>query len=246
MFVDFVGSVDLSREIISDVVHDVLESVKAPYNAAEPHHQRYGVASSKEETPLDYYPLCPDPIRGKANYTADRNRRNARNILNCNKISRRHKSMSQGIFTCFCVHGFSYGFSLLDKKESPKVAFEILMTRFPTMPRIVIYDNSCHLHLYAINRDPLKFANTMFLIDRLHSKGHLCTKGYHMNTYEVDNEIKNINSQIVEQANARLRNLSNQLACMSSDNALVHVKAFLAIKNLNIIVEYVKFYLDRI
>ncbi|KAI8516532.1 hypothetical protein Bbelb_051130 [Branchiostoma belcheri] len=36
----------------------------------------------------------------------------------------------------------------------------------------VIYDNSCNLHTYCLNRDPLLFKHTWFLMDRLHWKNH--------------------------------------------------------------------------
>ena len=39
-------------------------------------------------------------------------------------------------------------------------------------PDCIIYDNSCNLQSYCLNRDPGFFKNTMFLVDRFHWKNH--------------------------------------------------------------------------
>ena len=39
-------------------------------------------------------------------------------------------------------------------------------------PKIIIYDNCCALHAYCLNRDPLFFKHTTFLIDRFHWRNH--------------------------------------------------------------------------
>lgn len=39
-------------------------------------------------------------------------------------------------------------------------------------PKYVIYDNSCNLHEYALNRDPGFFRHSRFLVDRFHWKNH--------------------------------------------------------------------------
>lgn len=52
-----------------------------------------------------------------------------------------------------------------------------------------------------------------------------------MKTYTSDKEIEDINSQANEQANASLRRLATQIAHMTPDNAMYHLKTFLAIRN---------------
>ena len=128
-----------------------------------------------------------------------------------------------------------YGFQVLQYSESPKTAFDLLVRRFEKMPRYLIYDNSCKLHLYALKREPIRFQNTKFMVDRLHyPRGHVgCSLGYSMDTYSSDNTIKNINSQANEQANARLRLLSTQAVCMSPENIIQHTKVFLALRNMD-------------
>ena len=39
-------------------------------------------------------------------------------------------------------------------------------------PEFCVYDNACNLHDYCLNRQPSFFANTKFLVDRLHWKNH--------------------------------------------------------------------------
>lgn len=41
-------------------------------------------------------------------------------------------------------------------------------------PETVIYDNACNLHNYALNRDPVFFKDTHFLVDRFHWDNHTC------------------------------------------------------------------------
>merc|ERR1712105_87726 len=103
------------------------------------------------------------------------------------------------------------------------------------MPRYVIYDNSCKLHLYCLKREPARFRNTIFLVDRLHyPRGHIgCSLGYSMDTYEADDKIKNINSQANEQANAKLRLLSTQAVNMAPENLIQHTKVFLALRKMD-------------
>ena len=39
-------------------------------------------------------------------------------------------------------------------------------------PGMVVYDNACNFHRYALRRAPRFFANTLFRIDRLHIFNH--------------------------------------------------------------------------
>lgn len=39
-------------------------------------------------------------------------------------------------------------------------------------PRLIVYDNACNLHSYSLNRDPVFFKNSQFLVDRLHWRDH--------------------------------------------------------------------------
>ena len=68
-------------------------------------------------------------------------------------------------------HGVCCGFEVMQSHESLKHPFEIFFTRFET-PLSIIYDNSCKLHQYILNRQPSHFKNTSFFVDRFHWRGH--------------------------------------------------------------------------
>ena len=84
---------------------------------------------------------------------------------------------------CF-FKGICYGFEVMRVHESPNTPFNVLFTRFPQGTRIiiviicnlsiiaapstVIYDNACNLHQYCLNREPVYFKHTWFLVDRFH------------------------------------------------------------------------------
>ena len=117
--------------------------------------------------------------------------------------------------------------------ESPKHPFEIFLTRFETPPTIIIYDNSCKLHQYILNRQPSHFKNTSFFVDRFHWRGHVgCSSGYSLDKYTT-HDISSINSQVNEQANAGFQRIKGQIAYMKPGNFMFHVKLFLGITNMD-------------
>ena len=109
------------------------------------------------------------------------------------------------------------------------------MRQFEHAPSLIIYDNACKLQLYALKREPKRFANTKFLVDRLHYRvGHIgCSLGYSMDSYKSNTYIRNINSQANEQANAALRRIQTQVTYMHIENVIAHTAIFLAIRNLD-------------
>ena len=100
---------------------------------------------------------------------------------------------------------------------------------------MLIYDNACKFHIFALKREPSRFKNSRFLVDRLHfPRGHVgCSLGYSMDTYKADEDICNVNSQVNEQANSNLRCLSTSFAYKSPENVIQHTKVFLAIRNMD-------------
>ena len=215
-----------------NLLKDLLISVDAPFtNRVVPDQNHYG-PSSESHQKLEFFPNKP-LLRGTANYKADA--ANETITTGCRKESHRHPTLTPGLFTMFCPHAVCYGFQVMQNSESPKTAFDLLVRRFEKMPRYLIYDNSCKLHLYALKREPIRFQNTQFMVDRLHySRGHVgCSLGYSMDTYASDIVIKSINSQANEQANARLRLLTTQAVSMSPENMIHHTKVFLALRNMD-------------
>ena len=236
LLIDILTTQSVPPYLIFDVMKDISEALDGLFEAAEPQNILYGRTPTEQELPLNYFPNFP-PLRGKANYQADKNRV-SRDPQLCNKYPKKHKTLSPGIFSIYCNHGILYGLHLMESHESPRIAFELLMTYFTTMPKIIIYDNACHLMTYCLKREPARFKNTKFLIDRFHSSGHKCTKGYHMSTYNDDELICTINSQLVEQENKRFKTLNSQIANMTSENAIKHLAVIFGIRNYNNNVKY--------
>ena len=227
LLLPFVTSRDVRTELRLNVLETVLDAMDKVYDRPEPGPEVYTVPNPSQ-TDLEYFPNHP-LIRGPAKYAANKSKKDD---SGCRKWGKRHATLSPGLFTIVCKHGICLGFQLMSDTESPKTAFHILMGRFPTLPKLIIYDNACKMHVYCIKREPARFALTRFMVDRMHYRGHIgCSEGYNMDTYKADVEIAKTNSQANEQANASLRNISTQIAYMSIDNVLCHTGVFLAIRN---------------
>ncbi|CAG2234981.1 unnamed protein product [Mytilus edulis] len=167
-------------------------------------------------------PASLKKIRTRGNFKADRSK-----VLKdeCKKEATRHPTLLPGIFTAFCKHGICYGFQIMECNESPNVPFTFLRTRFKKAPTTVIYDNACNLHSYCLNRDPDFFKDTLFVVDNLHWGNHTsCSRVYEAKFHP---ELSKVNTQMVEQNNAKLRKLKSNLSYMNYDNFMSHLKFFL-------------------
>ncbi|XP_066282552.1 uncharacterized protein [Branchiostoma lanceolatum] len=175
---------------------------------------------------LSFFPALPC-VRDRGKYVAD-GKRNAGGKV-CKKSSGGHPSLLPGLFLLHCEHGINYGFEVMVRHESPNTPFTVLRKRFQNVPDCVIYDNSCNLHSYCLNRDPSLFRNTWFLVDRLHWKNHKgCSVGYKLSAYP---QYDHINSQVVEQCNASLKKLKGQLSYMAPSNFMRQAKLFIWNRN---------------
>eukprot|EP00058_Branchiostoma_floridae_P001861 XP_002587349.1 hypothetical protein BRAFLDRAFT_100546 [Branchiostoma floridae] len=104
-------------------------------------------------------------------------------------------SSTPGIFTLFCPNGVCYGFEAMHSCESVHHPFEIFRTRLTTAPRIVVYDNSCQLHRYAMIRDPYFFRNNVFFVNRVHSLDMLgASLGYCIDSLSVALDVGSISN----------------------------------------------------
>ena len=187
MLVEFIVSQDVHQQHISSLLKDLLASIESPFKMPLPQQDWYGPSANAADMKLTYFPNHP-PCRGKTNYAANKNKENQ---AGCRKESLKHDALSPGIFTMVCPHGVTLGFKIMDSPESPRIPFNILMCHFNEMPDLIIYDNACHLHLYALKREPTRFRNTRFMVDRLHYRNHnKCTGGYSMDSYASDHKIK--------------------------------------------------------
>ena len=121
-------------------------------------------------------------------------------------------------------------------------------------PKIVIYDNACNLQNYCLNRDPLFFKNTLFLVDRFHWKKlyrlvrivqHYyplqylmrssfliylaCAATYNTRMYT---HLKYLNTEINEQQNAAVKRLKNQVSYMTAEHFISHCDLFFFNQNI--------------
>ena len=93
--------------------------------------------------------------------------------LRCFKFYLNNRRTGAGVCCFWCAdHSVALGFVVLPKSESLEIVYNTLVTRFPVMPQIIIYDNGCNLSEYCLNRSPQLFADTIFLVDAFHYAGH--------------------------------------------------------------------------
>ncbi|XP_066910086.1 uncharacterized protein [Clytia hemisphaerica] len=197
------------------------DKAEVPFNNAKD----LSTSDEFDENELSSFPNLPIR-RSRGNFEQDK-----RNLKydSCRKNYKGHPNLTSGIFTIYCPHGICYGFQVMAKEESPNVPFTIFRTRFQKSPRYIVYDNNCSLHAYCLNRDPVFFRETKFLVDRFHWKNHTaCGTGYCMNIYH---ELEWLNSQINEQQNASTKGLKTQLSYMRPDHFMSHCKFFLWYRN---------------
>eukprot|EP00117_Sycon_ciliatum_P039971 scpid25894/ scgid5378/ len=153
-------------------------------------------------------------------------------VDSCNKHYSGHPTLTPGVFTLYCPHGICYGFEVMTHHESPKIPFNIFLTRFRTAPSLIIYDNACQLHRYCLNREPHFFNSSVFAVDRLHWDNHVgCSEGYNLNIFNNKYDIAKINSQVNEQANVGLGKLRASLAYMAQEKFMFHAGLYLGLRN---------------
>ena len=215
--------------LVRSLIADLTQHMTAAFTIPELSSNHY---LPIQENPLSFFSSLSLLI-GKANYVADKTAAKQASD-DCRKYASHHPNLTPGIFTVFYSHGVCYGFQVMDSYESPRHPFEIFRSRFPVAPKTIIYDNACKLHQYCLNREPAFFSHTKFLVDRFHWRGHIgCSGGYSLDSNKHP-KLKEINSQVNEQANAGLQQIKGQLAYMSPDNFMLTLSLFLAVKNKDV------------
>ncbi|GAQ79418.1 hypothetical protein KFL_000300160 [Klebsormidium nitens] len=150
----------------------------------------------------------------------------------CTKFKGKHKNVTPGMYPFFCT-GCSkcVGFVVLSAAESPRVVFEVLFCRWRRL-KMFIYDNVCHLHTYALNREASWAASVQWLIDWMHTVNHKeCSPAYGIARYSI---LHNKNSQLSEQKNSRLVCMKAQAAFMGQGTFLHYGRYFLHCLNRQI------------
>jgi hypothetical protein len=63
--------------------------------------------------------------------------------------------------------------------ESPVDVVQTLFALLPSAPKRICFDNACNLHTAVLNRCPVHFKDTDFVVDKMHYKGHKnCSAAY--------------------------------------------------------------------
>ena len=143
----------------------------------------------------------------------------------CNKFIRCAGKSTPGLFLCFCKkHGKLIGFHAMKYSESVRTVHNLLYSRFTRAPSIIIYDNCCNLHMYALAREPDFYNNTLFVIDRLHENSHgTCSPAYSCDRYV---QLRDTNTQIAEQKNSLYVQKRAQLYAMGHFMFLFHLRYY--------------------
>jgi hypothetical protein len=78
-----------------------------------------------------------------------------------------------------------------------------MITRWPKAPKRVVYDFACALGPYCMMREAEFFADTLFVIDAFHTKGHTkCAPAAFLTSYSnIDPRLAHINSSAAERGN---------------------------------------------
>lgn len=93
---------------------------------------------------------------------------------------------------------------------------------------VQIYDFACNALEYCLNREPLMFKHTKFLVDRFHYLGHKCSRLFSMDHYP---HLQKINSSIMESINSFLQGFKPQLSQMNQKNFMTYLKHLIMSKN---------------
>ena len=143
------------------------------------------------------------------------------------------RGLTGGIMAAWCPHMICLGFHCIPKGEGRNDVFSALYCYWKTAPRYVIYDFACALAPYCMAREPQFFANTTFLVDSFHAKGHTrCSKACMLSFYQLnDPQLRQVNSSAAECGNAGLRKIRRPLSYMSQRHAIVYTMTFLSVWN---------------
>ena len=195
------------------------------------------------------------PVHPNIRYPKRYNVNNIKGEEWCEKDFPRAHDFADGIFSigCPCAVNVTYGFELNLQHESGRNFFKFLTCRKINFRKLkgIIYDFSCGLQRYCMNREPLDFENIQFLVDGVHfagqkklkkvdkrsnKKGHLgCSASYNFNEYKTyinKNQEIRLFSQGREQMHSVLEPLAKQLRQKSYHNFMKSLIAFFAIRNL--------------
>ncbi|KAJ7576475.1 hypothetical protein C8J56DRAFT_1062180 [Mycena floridula] len=198
--------------------------------------------STREETKWQISGSCYSmpQIRDRPEYPRlpwDRKRKAAseKRGLKCSKFFGKYgpQTRTGGLMIFWCTHSICYGFHFMPSAEGRDDVFSALITHWPTAPEQVIYDFACALGPYCMLREPDFFADTQFMIDAFHSKGHTkCSPAAFVQTYsKVDPRLATVNTSAAECGNGVIGRIRKSLSFMGQERAIKFTRVFVCIMN---------------
>lgn len=153
----------------------------------------------------------------------------------CNKFYSEYgeRRLTGGVMVLWCTHSICYGFHCIPTAEGRNDVFSAIFTRWETAPKIIVYDFACALQPYCMAREPEFFAETLFVIDTFHSKGHTkCGHAAFLKTYsETDATLISINTSAAECGNSGIARIRKTVSYMSQARAILYTRLYLSLWN---------------
>ncbi len=183
-------------ELGIQLLKHILAKSKACFFSPRPNYQN-PIRPVKEEERVSFASVTQEVLEtgayfpGRPYHSIVRDIHLTKESALCNKLYKNKGRLGAGTLLFWCgIHRKCLGFYIMQSAESCKTVFQLLATRFPKQPRVIIYDNGCNLSEYILNRAPGPFKDTYILSDGFHWKNHTnCGLSYNSKLYPALNSI---------------------------------------------------------
>ncbi|GAA5942840.1 hypothetical protein JCM1841_005602 [Sporobolomyces salmonicolor] len=141
--------------------------------------------------------------------------------------------LTGGMAGFWCSHGYCVGYHLLPSAEGRDDFFSALFCFWDQAPEIVVYDYACALGPYCMVREPRFFANTRFLIDELHCRGHSeCSAACFLApAMKEDPTLRMLNSSAAEGGHSTLGRVRKSISYMNESHANIFLWVMVQVHN---------------
>lgn len=139
-----------------------------------------------------------------------------------------------GMVNYLCPDGILIGFQVLESAESPACISEALSRRLATLTKFIYFDTACQASRNLTRRLPwlLRLSLVMWFLDRFHQPKHLCSDMFNADQYpEVRKQHK---TSVAESRHELNKPLRNQVAYMTQDRFIAHMRLNGAVTNLRV------------
>lgn len=154
----------------------------------------------------------------------------------CRKNFKPKKRLTAGIMAFWCPHGHCCGFHIIGRSEGLRDVYAAVRSHWHQAPEVIIYDLSCALEKYCLTRDPEWFSETLFIVDDFHWKGHVCEEKYRLRAFTHSRpELATVRTTLAEVGNCTLDRIAKTVRYMSHERAFLLLRAFLGLRNYEII-----------